>query len=71
MKVTATTRSNLDSASARNRVVQTLTRGIASRLVRELEEELRVVAASGRGDDPDARREALAHAVRRHFGTPL
>ena len=71
MKLTAPVRSNFDSTSARARLAHALSHSIVSRLTFELEEELRLVRASGRADDPDARREALARAVRRHFGTPL
>jgi hypothetical protein len=71
MKITARARSNLDRSAVRHQLTQTVSRGVARRLALELEEELRVVRASGSADDPDAGREALARAVRRHFGTPL
>jgi hypothetical protein len=71
MKITATVRTNLASSAARHQLTQTISRGVARRLAVDLEEELRLVRASGRADDPDAGREALARAVRRHFGTPL
>jgi hypothetical protein len=71
VKLTATTRTNLHSTAVRHRLTQTVSRGVAGRLALELEEELRLVRASGRAEDPDAGREALARAVRRHFGAPL
>jgi hypothetical protein len=71
MKLTATVRTNLASAAVRRQLTQTISRGVARRLAVDLEEELGLVRASGRADDPDAGQEALARAVRRHFGTPL
>ena len=71
MKLTVAVRTNLASTSVRHHLTHAISRGVARRLAVDLEEELRLVRASGRADDPDAGREALARAVRRHFGTPL
>jgi hypothetical protein len=71
MKVTTAVRTNLDSTPARTRIVHALSHSVTSRLVIELEAELGAIRASGRADDADVRRDALALAIRRHFGTPL
>jgi hypothetical protein len=71
VNITATVRSSLDTPAVRSRLVQTISSRVTTRFALELEEELRLVLASGRGEDADARREALARAIRRHFGAPL
>ena len=71
MKVTVTARGTLDNPAVRTRLIETLSRNVLGRLALELEEELRIVRASGGSADAEARRDALARAVRRHFGTPL
>ena len=71
MKVTVAARGTLDNPAVRTRLIETLSRNVLGRLALELEEELRIVRASGGSADAEARRGALARAVRRHFGTPL
>lgn len=41
------------------------------RLEQELAEELEAVSTSERAADPEARRDALERAIRRHFGATI
>ena len=68
MKFSVTTTGSLVSGGARGDQIETISRGVANRLLQDLEEEMQSVLASERAADPETRRDALERAVRRIWG---
>lgn len=72
MKVTVTSSSSIPAARIAQRIrSEALSSRTVERFRRELEDEPATVSSSERGDEGEARRDALERAVRRIWGATL